>query len=248
MTSLPILEGIVPAPATWILALLVTLVPGATLAAAKPKSPSTIQLQALVKKLTAERDELKERLGATESIQQDLAKAAKSRDLARQEALACQKELEQVKASFGENQSSGDAFLKELQKAKTDATQAAAENEKLRKQIETLEAKLRSGVAEGALMVIGPDITPAKAMNLNRITPRARKVDRGVVVVNVLISENGEVLASRLLQGLPGEGEYVAKANEACVEAAKRIVFDAARAADGKTKIRVWQGVGFLID
>jgi len=25
-------------------------------------------------------------------------------------------------------------------------------------------------------------------------------------------------------------------------------VFDPARAADGKTKVRVWQGVGFLLD
>ncbi|MBK8792288.1 MAG: hypothetical protein IPN59_03860 [Holophaga sp.] len=239
-----------PAPATWILACLLTVV--APLDAAKPKpkpaGPSAAQLQAQVKKLTAERDELKERLGATESIQQDLAEASKSRDLARQETLACRKELEQLKASFGENQSGSDAILNDLQKAKADGAMAAAENEKLRKQVEALEAKLQSGVAEGALMVVGPDITPAKAMNMNRITPKARKVDRGVVVVNVLVSENGEVLATRLLQGLPGDDEWVKKANDACVDAAKRLVFDPARAADGKTKVRVWQGVGFLID
>jgi len=240
----------VPVPATWILACLLTVV--APLDAAKPKptpaGPSASQLQAQVKKLTAERDELKERLGATESIQQDLAEASKSRDLARQETLACRKELEQLKASFGENQSGSDAILNDLQKAKADGAMAAAENEKLRKQVEALEAKLQSGVAEGALMVVGPDITPAKAMNMNRITPKARKVDRGVVVVNVLVSENGEVLATRLLQGLPGDDEWVKKANDACVEAAKRLVFDPARAADGKTKVRVWQGVGFLND
>lgn len=239
-----------PVPATWILACLLAVV--APLDAAKPKpkpvGPSAAQLQAQVKKLTAERDELKERLGATESIQQDLAEASKSRDLARQETLACRKELEQLKASFGENQSGSDAILNDLQKAKADGAMAAAENEKLRKQVEALEAKLQSGVAEGALMVVGPDITPAKAMNMNRITPKARKVDRGVVVVNVLVSENGEVLATRLLQGLPGDDEWVKKANDACVEAAKRLVFDPARAADGKTKVRVWQGVGFLID
>jgi hypothetical protein len=73
-------------------------------------------------------------------------------------------------------------------------------------------------------------------------------VGRGVVVVNVLISELGEVLDCRLLQGLPGSGDAVDKANAACVEAAKRLVFDPARAADGKTKIRVWQGVGFMLD
>jgi hypothetical protein len=84
-------------------------------------------------------------------------------------------------------------------------------------------------------------------MNLNKITPKAKKVS-GVVVVNVLISENGEVLDTKLLQGLPGEGEWVQKAHEACLEAAKRIVFDPARAADGKTRVRVWQGVGFELD
>lgn len=241
-----------PASATWILAFLLTVATAAPMDAAKPKpkpaGPSASQLQAQVKKLTAERDELKERLGATESIQQDLAEAGKSRDLARQETQACRKELEQLKASFGENQSGSDAILNDLQKAKADGVVALAESEKLRKQVETLEAKLQSGVAEGALMVVGPDITPAKAMNMNRITPKARKVDRGVVVVNVLISENGEVLATRLLQGLPGDDEWVKKANDACVDAAKHLVFDPARAADGKTKVRVWQGVGFLID
>jgi len=238
----------VPASASWILALLVFLAPVTGSAAPKPKGPTVGQLQAQVKKLTAERDELKERLGATESLQQDLTEAQKSRDLARQEAQACQKELDQLKASFSENQSSGDAILKELQKAKADNVVLLAESERARKQVETLEAKLRAGVEEGALMVIGPEITPARAMNLNRVLPKAKKVDRGVVVVNVLVSENGEVLATRLLQGLPGDGEWVQKANEACVEAAKRLVFDPARAADGKTKIRVWQGVGFLLD
>jgi len=235
---------------TWSVALLLTLASTAPLIGAKPKptGPVVAQLQAQIKKLAAERDELKERLGATESVQQDLAEAAKSRELAQKQVAACQKELEQLKASFRENPSGSDAILGDLQKAKAESALAAAENEKLQKQIQALEAKLQSGVAEGALMVVGPDITPAKAMNLNRITPKARKVDRGVVVVNVLVSENGEVLATRLLQGLPGDGEWVQKANEACVEAAKRIVFDPARAAEGKTKVRVWQGVGFLID
>ena len=97
-------------------------------------------------------------------------------------------------------------------------------------------------------MTITPDITPARPMNLNRVTPSAKHVSRGVVVVNVLVSESGDVLDPRLLQGLPGSGEWVDKANAACVDAAKRLVFDPARAADGRTKVRVWQGVGFLID
>jgi hypothetical protein len=66
--------------------------------------------------------------------------------------------------------------------------------------------------------------------------------------VNVLVSENGEVLDTRLLQGLHGHGEWVDKANAACVDQAKRLVFDPARSTDGKTKVRVWQGVGFYLD
>jgi len=236
------------ASTSWLLALLLTLAPAAGAAAPKPKSPSPAHLQVQLKKVTAERDELKERLGATENLQQDLAEAQKSRDLARQETQACQKEMEQLKASFRENQSGGDAILKDLQKAKADVVALQVENEKVRKQMEALEAKPSNGTDEGALVPIGPEIQPAQPMNLNRVTPRAKKVDRGVVVVNVLVSENGEVLATRLLQGLPGKGEWITKANEACVEAAKRLVFDPARADDGKTKVRVWQGVGFLLD
>lgn len=237
-----------PAHASWILALLLALAPAAGAAVPKTKSLSPVQLQALVKKLTAERDELQERLGATESLQQDLVAAQKSRDLARQEAQACQKELEQLKASFSENQASGDAILNDLQKAKADLAALQAENEKLRKRAEAPEPKGESAGEASATVPIGPEIQPAIPMNLKRVTPGAKKVDRGVVVVNVLVSENGEVLATRLLQGLPGKNEWIDKANEACVEAAKRLVFDPARAADGKTKVRVWQGVGFLLD
>ncbi len=236
-----------PASASWILAALIVLAP-ASGSAAKPKGPTAAQLQAQVKKLTAERDDLKTRLAATENLQQDLAEAQKSRDLARQEAQACQKELDQLKASFRENQSSGDSILKELQKAKADLAALQEAQDKSQKALEALQAKRAEGVSEGALVPIGPEIQPARPMNLSRVTPRAKKVDRGVVVVNVLVSENGEVLATRLLQGLPGHDEWIDKANEACVEAAKRLVFDPARAADGKTKVRVWQGVGFLID
>jgi len=238
----------VPASASWILALLIALAPALGAAAPKPKSPSLSQLQAQVRKLTAERDEFKDRLSAMENIQQDLAEAQKSRDLARQEAQTCQKELDQIKASFTENQSSGDAILKDLQKAKADASALQAENEKLRSQASAFEAKQKSGVDEGALVPIGPEIEPARPMNLKRVTPSAKKVDRGVVVVNVLVSEKGEVLATRLLQGLPGKSEWIDKANEACVEAAKLLVFDPAYAIESKTKVRVWQGVGFLLD
>ena len=214
-------------------------------APAKPKV-NAAQVQAQLKKVTQERDDLKERLAATESLQQDLAAAQKSRDLARQETEGLRKQLDQLKGALNENQGSSDTILKELQKAKDDGAAKAATIQAL--QAELTKAKDRKAVeAEKEVVPITPDITPAKAMNLNKITPKTRKVS-GVVVVNVLVSENGEVLDARLLQGLPGDGPWVEMAHAACVEAAKRIVFDPARAADGKTKIRVWQGVGFKLD
>ena len=213
----------------------------------KPKV-SVAQLQAQIQKLTAERDELKDRLAATESLQEDLAATQKSRDMARQETEGMRKELEQMKSALAENQGSADTILKELQKAKEDLAASQATLETLRGAVAEAKEKQGAPASEGALVPITPDITPAVPMNLNRVTPKARKVSRGVVVVNVLVSEIGEVLDARLLQGLPGKGEWVDKANAACVDQAKRIVFDPARAADGKTKVRVWQGVGFLLD
>jgi len=215
-------------------------------APAKPKAGPSSSLQAQIKKLTQERDELQERLAATESLQEDLAAAQKSRDLARQDTEAVRKQLEEIKGAMAENQGSADTLLKELQKAKAEAAANQATIQSLKDDL-AKASETKATEAEKAVVPLTPDITPAKAMNLGRITPKARKVS-GVVVVNVLVSENGEVLDTRLLQGLPGEGEWVQKANEACVDAAKRIVFDPARAADGKTKVRVWQGVGFMLD
>jgi hypothetical protein len=227
-------------------ALALTLaLPAAAKTPAKPKA-SAAQLQAQVNKLTQERDECRERLAATETLQEDLAAAQKSRDLARQETEAVRKSLDQLKGALAENQGGSDTILKELQKAKDEAAASQATIQSLRDEL--AKATERKAAEEGrAVVPITPDITPARPLNLNKITPITRKVS-GVVVVNVLIAENGEVLDTRLLQGLSGEGEWVTKAHEACVEAAKRIVFDPARAADGKTKVRVWQGVGFMLD
>jgi len=215
---------------------------------ARPKAPTAAQLQAQLKKITQERDDLKDRLAATENLQQDLAAAQKSRDLARQETEGSKKALADLRASLAENQNSGDDILKDLQKAKEDLASAQADNAKLKQLLDESLAKQQGQAGEGALVILAREITPARAINLKRVTPKVRKVDRGVVVVNVLVNEAGEVVDSRLLQGLPGDNEWVQKANEECVEAAKRIVFDPARAADGKTKVKVWQGVGFLID
>ena len=236
---------------TLITVLVVALSGAFAQAAVKPKPKPKVNvalLQTQIDKLTAERDELKDRLAATESLQEDLAATQKSRDMARQETDSVRKELEQMKSALAENQGSADTILKELQKAKEDLAAAQAANEALRGVVAQAKEKQAAPTSEGALVPITPDVAPAVPMNLNRVTPKAKKVGRGVVVVNVLVSENGEVLDARLLQGLPGKGEWVDKANAACVDQAKRIVFDPARAADGKTKVRVWQGVGFLLD
>ena len=234
------------ATAIWMVAMMVAGSAFSTQAVAKAtKGPTAAQLQAQVKKLTVERDDLKERLVATEDLQQDLAAAKKSRDLARQEAESAKKALADIKAALSENQNSGDAILLELRKAKDYLSASQGEVAALKQQLVESRTKL---AGEGALVLLSREITPARAINIHRVTPRVKKVDRGVVVVNVLISENGEVLDSRLIQGLPGDDEWVRKANDECVEAAKRVVFDPARAADGKTKVRVWQGVGFYLN
>jgi len=233
--------------ASWTLLISLGFTP---LAAAKPKAPSATLLQLQIKKLTQERDQLKAQLAEKGTGSEELSAALKSRDLAREEAEGAKKELEQLRATLSENQNSADTLLKDLQRSKEDLSTAQAKNASLRKELDEAKEKLQGQVGEGALVVLGADITPARPMNLRNLAPKLKKARRGVVVVNVLVSESGEVLATKLLQGLPGsqDDEWIQKANEACVEAAKRIVFDPARAADGLTKVKVWQGVGFFLD
>lgn len=217
-----------------------------------PKAPKASQaitsLQAQVKKLTAERDDLSAKLQSSQGQQENLAAAQKSRDLAKEEVASVRKELEQIKGSLKENQQGGESLLTDLQHARELLKAAQDENSKAKADLAAANAKLTGKQGEGALLPITPDVTPARPINLNQVRPKAKKVDRGVVVVNVLVNESGEVLATKLLQGLPGTGEWVDKANDACVEAAKRLVFEPATAGDAKTRVRVWQGVGFLID
>ena len=231
--------------ASWTLAVLICVVPAIAAPKPKLKPPTTAQLQALVKKLTQERDDMKERLAATESLQQDFAAAQKSKELARQEAEGLRKELDEIKSSLNENQSGSDAILNDLRKAKADLDACISEKQTLAKGLEDANAKAQpdTQVTAGT-----SDLIPAKPINLNRVTPKVRNVNRGVVVVNVLISESGEALDTRLIQGLPGDDVNVRNANEACLESAKRIVFDPARSADGVNKVRVWQAVGFMVD
>jgi len=231
------------------LALLLIALP---LAAAK--KPTAAQLQAQVKRLTEERDDLKQRLAATEDLQQETAGAKKARELAHAEAEAARKEAEQLRAALKENQGGSDAILKELREAKQAAEDAKAENERFRAQNESLQTKANAVPGEGDLVQLSEEIQPARSINLNRATPRLKASSffsarpKGVVVVNVLISEKGDVLAARLLQGLPGESTDAKAAGEACVEAAKHLVFDPAASKDGKMKFKVWQGVGFYLD
>lgn len=221
---------------------------------AAAKKPTAAQLEVQVRRLTEERDGLKQRLAATEDLQQELAAAHKARDLARAEAEAARKETGQVRAILQENQGGGDALLKEFQAARQDAADARAEAAKLKAENEGLRTKVSATPAEGDLVVLAEDIQPARPINLSRVVPRLKSSGlfsgrpRGVVVVNVLVNEKGEVVASRLIQGLPGEGPEVKEAGEACVEAAKKIVFDPATSQDGKTRFKVWQGVGFYLD
>lgn len=225
-----------------------------TLPLAAAKKPTTAQLQAQVKRLTDERDSLKQRLAATEDIQQELAAAQNARDTAKAEADATRKELEEVRASLRENERGGDAILKDVKAARQEAEDAKAEAAKLKAENEELRAKVSAVPAEGDLVVLGQDIQPARPINLNRVVPRLKSSGlfksrpKGVVVVNVLVNEKGEVVASRLIQGLPGDGPEEKEAGEACVEAAKKLVFDPASSEDGKTHFKVWQGVGFFLD
>jgi hypothetical protein len=232
-----------------VLALLLTALP---LAAAK--KPTAAQLEAQVRRLTEERDGLKQRLAATEDLQQELAAAQKARDQAKAETESVRKEADQVRATLQENQGGGDAILKEIQAARQEAADAKAEAATLKAENEAFRSKAGATPAEGELVVLGEDVQPARPLNLNRVVPRLKASSlfaarpKGVVVVNVLISEKGEVVASRLIQGLPGDGADVRDAGEACVEAAKKLVFDPAASKDGKTRYKVWQGVGFYLD
>lgn len=221
---------------------------------AAAKKPTAAQLQAQVKRLTEERDDLKQRLAATEDLQKEVASAKKARDLSRAEGEATRKEIEQLRATLNENQGGSDSILKELKDAKQASDEAKAEVGRLKTENEVLQTKVSAIPGEGDLVHLGEEIQPARPINLNRTTPRLKASSlfaarpKGVVVVNVLINEKGDVVAARLIQGLPGESPEARNAGEACVEAAKHLVFDPAASKDGKTRFKVWQGVGFYLD
>lgn len=221
--------------------------------AAPPKPPTVKQLQAEVQRLTEERDDLKQRLAGMEDQQQELTAARKARDAAKAEAESARKDADQARASLRENQGGGEAILKELQEARQAVQGAQQEAARLRTENEALRQKTSGVPGEGDLVVLGEDVVAARPVNLNRVTPRLKAPrlfstrPKGVVVVQVLVSEKGDVLAARLLQGLPDHPD-AAQAHEACLEAAKRLVFDPATSKDGRIHYKVWQGVGFFLD
>lgn len=218
------------------------------------RKPTTAQLKAQITKLTEERDGLKQRLAATEDLQQELASTRAARDQAATEAEACRKTLEQLRATLKENQGGSEAMIRELREAKEAAESAEANVRRLKAANEALQHKVSAAPAEGDLVVLGEEVEPARPINLTRVTPRVKASSflaarpRGTVVVNVLVSEKGDVLAARLLQGLPGDSADARQAEVACVEAAKSLVFDPATSKDRSLHFKVWQGVGFYLD
>jgi TolA-binding protein len=203
-------------------------------------NPQVASLQRQIKDLQGSLDELRQE---NSELQRQMEEAAIQGGQAREE-------LDQLKATLRENQSGGDSLLKELQQAKT----ALAKSEARAKSMEAEAAALRgriddaSPVKDGAFVHLGPDVAPAECINLRRMTPKVKRAP-GVVVVNVLISEQGEPLDVLLLQRLPGpDTAWTEKAHEACLEAAKRLAFRPATTKDGSIRLKVWQGVGFYLE
>lgn len=204
-------------------------------------------LRKQVKELTEERDGLKQ---IVDDI--PLAMRQEQAELFRQiDEITAQKEnalakVGQLEATLKENQAGGDSLLRELREAKEDLMASNNKMELLEKEIESLQASLDDAtkIKEGSLVHIGPDIIPARCLNLRRMTPSVKKAS-GAVVVNCLINELGDTIDVRLIQRLPGdETEWVRKAHEACLEAAKRLVFEPA-STKGGIRLKVWQGVAF---
>lgn len=217
---------------------------------ASPPSSSQASLNKEIELLKAERDDLLVRLNAFENTQEKLDATLKMLELSKTENQLIKEEMTQLKRSLAENSSGSDSLLKEFAENKKELEDLREIVARLEKENEALNPYSASGIREGSLVVLSEDITPAKAMNLDRITPRlgmSWNRPKGTVVVNVLINERGEVLASRLLQGITGSSPEVTDANEACREAAKRVLFDPARTKEGR-RVKVWQAVGFYLE
>ncbi|MCL1893868.1 MAG: hypothetical protein FWG02_06515 [Holophagaceae bacterium] len=210
-------------------------------------SQATLQRQ--VKALTEERDALKAKVDDIPFIlKQENAELYRQLDEAiaqRDEAMA---RLEQMEDALRENQSGGDSLLRELQQTKEDLRTKVNRIEELEYEIGVLKTRVNdsANIKEGTLVHLGPDIIPAKCMNLRRMTPSVRKAT-GTVVVNCLINEMGDPVEVCIIQELSGdETGWNELAHTACLEAAKRLVFVPATTKDG-IKVKVWQGVAFQL-
>ena len=199
----------------------------------------TANLQKQVKALTEERDALK----------QDNAELLRQLDEASSQSEQVTEELEQIKATLRENQTGGESLLKELQMAKASLSSSKSRAEALEKKVAALESRLddAENIKDGALVHYGPNIIPAKCLNLRRMTPNTKRVS-GIVVVNCLINEQGEPVDVRIVQPLAGDAtEWTERAHEACLEAAKKLAFEPATTLDG-VRVKVWQGIGFYLN
>ena len=213
------------------------------------RAPTASQMKAEIKKLTDERDALQVKLDAQANLPSQLADAQGSRDQYKTQAAAATQELASLKTMIKENSSDADALLKGVAKTKDELAACQSERDRLAKENGDLKRRLEGPYQLGDLVIESDAIKPAHPLNLYKVTPvmSGWSHPKGVVVVNVLVDEQGEVTAARLLQPLPGDSQKVKDANAACLDAAKRVVFDPARTSDG-TPVKVWQGVGFYLD
>jgi len=207
-------------------------------------APPAAAQQNSSKALTQERDSLKRQL---EELRQEHAELSRQLDEANAQRDQAVAQSEQLEATLRENQSGGQSLLRELQQARSNLKSNNDKIEALEKEIASLRARIDEAAnpRDGSFAHLGPDVIPAKCLNLRRMTPEVKRVS-GVVVVNCLINELGEPVDVHLIQGLPGnETEWVIKAHAACLEAAKRLFFEPATTLDGSVRLKVWQGVGF---
>jgi hypothetical protein len=205
-------------------------------------------LQKQVKALTEERDALQLKVDempfALRQVQAELYRQLDEVVAQKEQAEAM---LEQAEATLRENQSGGESILRELQQVRGELRNSNNRVEALGKEVAEMQGRLDDVASpkEGTLVHLGSEIIPAKCLNLQRMTPSVRKVS-GVVVVNCLINEMGDPMDIHLIQGLSGDSEWVEKAHEACMEAAKRLVFHPATNKNG-VRLKVWQGVAFFL-
>lgn len=206
-------------------------------------------LQRQIRTLTEERDALKLKVDDFPFLmRQENAELYRQLDEAIAQKEEAMEKLELLEETLKENQMGGNSLLRELQEAKNDLRDTKDRIELLESENASLKVRVNDSaiIKEGTLVHLGPDIIPAKCLNLRRMTPSVRKAS-GSVVVNCLVNEMGDPIEVCLIQKLPGdETEWTEKAHEACLEAAKRLVFEPATTLDG-IRLKVWQGVAFFL-